>query len=298
MNTLVPIGPIGPIEKVYFSVPFHEKELAKRNGAKWDNKMKSWWFSKDLITDFVKRKWTITDDVSNRLKRKHVVHTVNKPETETEPKITSTTNNVTDENITKMPENEVVLMASETVQKFRENFEGEKILRGWFDGGSRGNPGICGYGSVLRMGNGKKIGVRMGAKRKGTNNDAEYMGMISLLEMIEERLNDEMGTETGVGPIVLGGLKLTPEEKQRNVSADYTVKIEIYGDSNLVIKQVAGEWKTHQESTKEYCGRAQNILDRIRKNKNVISVILEQIDRESNAEADEYANTAMDTIST
>ena len=67
---------------------------------------------------------------------------------------------------------------------------------------------------------------------------------------------------------------------------------------NLVIQQVSGEWKTKQESTREYCKQAQEILNRIRKNPNVISVSLEQIDREDNAEADEYSNMAMDAITT
>jgi len=285
----------GPVEKVYFSVPFHEKELAKRNGAKWDPKMKSWWFPKTDITDFIRGKWTMSVDTTNNRnrKRKHIVHSVSKPSSSEEdvsemfePMPTDTTEPRTESATTK------------SVAEHHEAFEGEKLLRGWFDGGSRGNPGICGYGSVLRAGNGRKLGVRMGSKRRGTNNDAEYMGIISLLEMIEERLIDTMGTSVGKGATVIDCLGLTDEEKIRNVSADYTVKIEIYGDSNLVIQQVSGEWKTKQESTREYCKRAQEILNRIRKNPNVVSVSLEQIDREDNAEADEYSNMAMDTITT
>lgn len=286
-----------PIEKVYFSVPFHEKELAKRNGAKWDSKMKSWWFPKTEITDFIRGKWTMSVDTTNQRKRKHVVHSVSST---AESELTNTV--LFDE----MPAPTLTPQAlsgdgsatTHTIAEHRELFEGEKILRGWFDGGSRGNPGICGYGAVLRAGNGRKLGVRMGSKRRGTNNDAEYMGIISLLEMIEERLTDSMGTSTGKGEVVISGLALTDEEKSRNVSADYTVKIEIYGDSNLVIQQVSGEWKTKQESTREYCKRAQEILNRIRTHKNVVSVSLEQIDRENNAEADEYSNIAMDTITT
>jgi ribonuclease HI len=278
-------SPSIPVEKVYFSVPFHEKELAKRNGAKWDPKMKSWWFPKSDLTDFIRGKWTVSVDTTNQRKRKHVVHSVSSPEIfegmATDPSPSSAKETTS---------------GDKTIAEYREAFEGEKILRGWFDGGSRGNPGICGYGAVLRAGNGRKLGVRMGAKRKGTNNDAEYMGIISLLEMIEERLCDSVGTSTGTGAIVVAGLTLTDDEKSKNVSADYTVRIEIYGDSNLVIQQVSGEWKTKQESTREYCRRAQEILDRIRKNSNVVSVSLEQIDRDNNAEADEYSNIAMDTI--
>ena len=287
--TVTAASPTGPVEKVYFSVPFHEKELAKRNGAKWDAKMKSWWFPKTEVTDFIRGKWTMSVDTTNKRKRKHVVHSVSKPSSSGELFEGMPTESAGSTNETS---------TTNSVTEHREAFEGEKILRGWFDGGSRGNPGICGYGAVLRAGNGRKLGVRMGSKRKGTNNDAEYMGMISLLEMIEERLVDSMGTATGKGATVIDCLGLTPEEKSRNVSADYTVNIEIRGDSNLVIQQVSGEWKTKQESTREYCKRAQEILNRIRENPNVVSVSLEQIDREDNAEADEYSNVAMDTIST
>lgn len=286
-------SPSTPIEKVYFSVPFHEKELAKRNGAKWDAKMKSWWFPKSDITEFIRGKWTMSVDTTNQRKRKHVVHSVSNPN----PKPKTSTEAIGElfEGMpTESADSTNEPSTTKSVAEHCEIFEGEKILRGWFDGGSRGNPGICGYGSVLRAGNGRKLGVRMGSKRRGTNNDAEYMGMISLLEMIEERL----GTTTGKGAVTIDNLVLTDEEKSRNVSADYTVKIEIRGDSNLVIQQVSGEWKTKQESTREYCKRAQEILNRIRENPNVMSVSLEQIDREDNAEADEYSNIAMDTITT
>ena len=281
-------SPSVPIEKVYFSVPFHEKELAKRNGAKWDAKMKSWWFPKSDITEFIRGKWTMSVDTTNQRKRKHVVHSVSAASTVSTASTVPTVSTVS--TVSTVGLFEAMPTFTSTTDKEqsepRELFEGEKILRGWFDGGSRGNPGICGYGAVLRAGNGKKLGVRMGSKRKGTNNDAEYMGMISLLEMIE----DTTRPPTEKGESATDRLGLT--------SADYTLKIEIRGDSNLVIQQVSGEWKTKQESTREYCKQAQEILNRIRKNPNVISVSLEQIDREDNAEADEYSNMAMDAITT
>jgi ribonuclease HI len=314
-----------PIEKVYFNIPFGQKELAKRNGAKWDGERKCWWFSKKMITPFVMKKWELVEDTSNHY-RQLKEHTVKQSTEDFKHEIEIGDNKV-EENLpnikikkTKKYERNILFEAMPTFpvniidsvaesvrgiegsvaesvrgiegsikendsspienvddedngddgeEKTKKQFKGEYILKGWFDGGSRGNPGVCGFGSVLRFNNGKIIGVKMGAKSRGTNNDAEYMGIIALLEMIEEKV-EEMGEKSCM--------------------------IDIYGDSNLVIQQVGGKWKTHQKSTEINCSKAKKILDRIRSNKNVLGVSLNQIDREDNAIADSYANKAMDEM--
>lgn len=214
-----------PQEKLYFEVPFSEKELAKRNGAAWDKTRRKWWFPPDKVTDFVKGKWKF---IASSQYKKPVATSVSAP-------------------------------------------DGSGIIRGWFDGGSRGNPGKWGYGAILRHGNGKVIGTRMGSGKYGTNNEAEYKGMISLLEMLRE--------EIGRAP------------------PDPAVTVTLYGDSNLVIRQVSGEWECKSDNLKELCEKAKELLKDLRENYKSIDVVyLEHVLRDKNAEADDLANIAMDRI--
>ena len=214
--------------KVYFKVPFAEKDLAKKNGAKWDGKRRKWWFPEDKVTAYIRDKWEEFKVVS---KPKNVrVNSVGAP-------------------------------------------DGARIIRGWFDGGSRGNPGNWGYGSVLRHGNGRMIGVRMGASKDGTNNDAEYHGVLSLLQMIRE--------ECGRNPL------------------DPRAHVIVLGDSSLVINQLNEEWKCKSDTLKLLYDECLEIIKDLRDNGDkygIESLTFEHVYRNKNAEADNLANIAMDRL--
>lgn len=212
--------------RVYFKVPFGEKDLAKKNGANWDSKRRKWWFTEKDVTDFIKDKWEIVP---------------------TKPKNVRT-------NSVAAP-------------------DGARVIRGWFDGGSRGNPGNWGYGSVLRHGNGRIIGTRMGSGKNGTNNEAEYNGMISLLRMVRE--------EIGRNP---------PDPKAH---------IQLFGDSNLIINQVNREWECKSDTLKVLYKEAIDILDSLKEgspDNGIESITIEHVYRTENAEADNLANIAMDRL--
>jgi ribonuclease HI len=87
-----------------------------------------------------------------------------------------------------------------------------------FDGGSRGNPGLA-YGSYqIRHSRGedrKPVRLHLG---EGTNNEAEYR---TLIRAFEDLLNefDQDGIDPGA------------------------VRLKVYGDSQLVIRQLQGQWK-------------------------------------------------------
>jgi ribonuclease HI len=83
-----------------------------------------------------------------------------------------------------------------------------------FDGGSRGNPGE-GYGSYQLTVRGKAEPPKRLTFGGGyTNNEAEYDTLIAALEAIAKRAKDPR-----------------------------RVQLEIRGDSQLVIRQIKGEWK-------------------------------------------------------
>jgi ribonuclease HI len=92
-----------------------------------------------------------------------------------------------------------------------------------FDGGSKGNPGL-GYGSyALRWPGAQQQIVKLRFGNHVTNNEAEYDTLIGALEAIIKRLQDN-----GAGPA--------------------TAKLDIRGDSLLVINQVLGKWQCKEES--------------------------------------------------
>jgi ribonuclease HI len=105
-----------------------------------------------------------------------------------------------------------------TAQGALPGMEGDKDLtfRIVFDGGSLGNPGK-GYGSyeITRAGEPYHFVDRMEHGNHLTNNQAEYMTLIAALKWLSENLGDH--------------------RKQ--------AKVEIFGDSKLVVSQINGVWK-------------------------------------------------------
>ncbi len=104
-----------------------------------------------------------------------------------------------------------------------------------FDGGSKGNPGI-GYGSyALRWpGQAQQI-VQLQFGDGVTNNEAEYDTLAAALEAVLKRLRE---------------LKADP----------MTARVEIRGDSQLVINQVLGEWKCTEERMRQRRDRVRTLL--------------------------------------
>lgn len=126
--------------------------------------------------------------------------------------------------------------------------------KGYFDGGSRGNPGIAGAGAVLYDENGSMIWEGALPLGKKTNNEAEYeaAGMV-LKEAARRKLE----------------------------------KIEICGDSKLVINQLSGVWKIKEP-------RLQALFTKISGDVIGRQVKYRWVPRAQNSEADRLANLAMD----
>jgi ribonuclease H / adenosylcobalamin/alpha-ribazole phosphatase len=126
----------------------------------------------------------------------------------------------------------------------------------YFDGGSRGNPGLAAYGYVIERPEGEALaseGHVLGVDL--TNNVAEYGGVIAGMQR---------ALELGV------------------------TRLRVYGDSKLVIEQLKGKWRVRAEGLKALHQEAQALARRFE------SVTFEHVRRERNAEADRLANVAMD----
>ncbi len=123
------------------------------------------------------------------------------------------------------------------------------------DGGSRGNPGPAAAGVVIRTQDDGTVlhvaGVYVG---RATNNVAEYNGLLEALKRAAALGADE---------------------------------IEVLSDSELLVKQMNGEYRVRNAALKPLFEEANRLWNKFAK------VIVRYIPREQNQEADKLANKAM-----
>jgi phosphoribosylglycinamide formyltransferase-1 len=125
----------------------------------------------------------------------------------------------------------------------------------YIDGGSRGNPGPAAGAFIILNENGKRLCAGAKFLARATNNIAEYTGL-------------------------LAALKKAVSLKAEN--------IKIFSDSELMVRQLNGEYKVKNEGLKELFGRAFELLDKFK------SWQISHIRREKNKTADALVNRAID----
>ncbi|MDP3539426.1 MAG: ribonuclease HI family protein [Azonexus sp.] len=124
----------------------------------------------------------------------------------------------------------------------------------WFDGATKyTNPGIRGVGAVLKGPDGQRVEIAQEIG-EGTNNEAEYCALMAVLDA---------AAEAQVQDLI------------------------IYGDSQLVIKQVSGEWLINAQGLVPLCKTVQELMAQIP------NVSLCWIPREENTEADALSKRAI-----
>lgn len=141
-------------------------------------------------------------------------------------------------------------------------FSGAAPARGSFaiianiDGGARGNPGPAAYGVVIRNAKGEVLqewGEYLGLQ---TNNVAEYSGLLAALDY-------------AVG-------KKYPSLK-------------VLSDSELLVRQMRGQYKVKNSALQELFDRAQALVRRLQQ------FSVEHVPRERNKEADRLVNQVLDS---
>ena len=124
------------------------------------------------------------------------------------------------------------------------------------DGGARGNPGPAAYGYVLEAEDGTVLDARGETIGVATNNVAEYRALIAGLEKAIELGIDEL---------------------------------EVVSDSELLVKQMQGEYRVKNEALRELNDEANSLerkLGRVR---------YKAVRREQNELADKLVNEALDS---
>ena len=125
----------------------------------------------------------------------------------------------------------------------------------FFDGACRGNPGPSSFGGVIYDSDKKEVDAFYGYLGFATNNVAEYCALLAGLNRC----------------------------RTLNIR-----KLKVFGDSNLVIKQVKGEWKIKNDKLRAIYKQIKEVEPFFS------SISYEHVYRANNTRADELANKGLD----
>jgi ribonuclease HI len=129
------------------------------------------------------------------------------------------------------------------------------MITAYTDGGARGNPGPAGYGVHILDAEGNTLAELVGPLGHATNNVAEYSGLIAALQWAVEHGQ---------------------------------AQVRIRMDSELVIKQMRGEYKVKHAGLQPLHAEARRLVGSLAR------VTFEHVRREQNKVADALSNQAMD----
>jgi ribonuclease HI len=127
----------------------------------------------------------------------------------------------------------------------------------WTDGAARGNPGPAGIGAILKSPTGEVLFKGSEFLGHTTNNVAEYKAVL-----------------LGLAGALAQGID----------------RIEVRADSELLIKQLKGEYRVKSPGLRPLFEEARRLISRF------TSVKLTHIRRELNGEADRLANEGIDRV--
>jgi len=128
------------------------------------------------------------------------------------------------------------------------------LITAYIDGGARGNPGPAGYGVYIQLPGGA-VEELHGGVGIATNNVAEYNGL-------------------------LAALKWAIDHGHR--------RLHIRADSELLVKQMRGEYKVKNPGLQPLAARARAMASQLER------VTFEHVRREHNKDADRLSNVGMD----
>ena len=125
----------------------------------------------------------------------------------------------------------------------------------YIDGGSRGNPGLAGYGVCIEHPDGTLCDELYESVGVATNNVAEYRGLLAALRYI-----------------------LSHEDRDAIIRSD----------SQLLVRQMRGEYRVRHSGLRLLYKEACELVDQLGQ------INFEHVPREMNVNADRLANLAMD----
>jgi ribonuclease HI len=130
-------------------------------------------------------------------------------------------------------------------------------FRAAFDGGSRGNPGIAAWAVAVFDDDGAYVEGHAGTLGRATNNVAEYHGLLETLHL---------------------------------ATARGAASVEIRSDSELIVRQINGQYRVKHPDLKPLYARAKKLIEGFR------SFRITHVRRDQNRDADRLVNAALDRV--
>lgn len=137
----------------------------------------------------------------------------------------------------------------------KAEMEGSDFILAHIDGGARGNPGPAGYGVHVQNAKGETLAKLSGFLGIRTNNYAEYSGLLAALEYALD---------------------------------NHHKALKIISDSELLVKQIRGEYKVKHAELKNLYDQARQLIGKLQR------FSITHALRSQNKIADQLANDAMD----
>jgi probable phosphoglycerate mutase len=131
------------------------------------------------------------------------------------------------------------------------------MILAYIDGGARGNPGPAGYGVRIESPDGSVLAELHAPLGIATNNVAEYNGLLAALQWAADHDQQD---------------------------------VRIRSDSELLVKQMRGEYKIKHPGLQPLAARARLLIMQLGR------VTFEHVLREQNVEADRLSNLGMDEV--
>ena len=130
-------------------------------------------------------------------------------------------------------------------------------IHAFIDGASRNNPGESGIGVILKDEHGVTVEKISGYIGMATNNIAEYIALLTCLKV---------------------------------VSTMQCQKLLVHSDSELMVKQMKGQYRVKDATLKRHFQKAHSMLE-----KAPFEFEIRHVLREQNKDADQLANLGIDT---
>jgi ribonuclease HI len=130
-------------------------------------------------------------------------------------------------------------------------------IHAFIDGASRNNPGESGIGVILKDEDGKTVEKVFGYIGTATNNIAEYTALAACLKL---------------------------------VNSMHCRKLLVHSDSELMVKQMNGEYRVKDATLKRHFQKVHKLLENA-----PFEFEIRHVLREENKEADQLANLGIDT---
>jgi ribonuclease HI len=173
------------------------------------------------------------------------------------------------------------------------------LVRIYFDGGSRGNPGLAGSGAEVVFLENTTVAATTSTNRRQSSTPSSPSPIIT--QVLQERKKIHVSKYLGTNATnnqaeyhgVLAGLQRARNEILQLLSSEdgirylWTIDLEVRGDSELIIRQLQGDYKCRHAQLQPLFQQVMECVEDLKRRDDLqLNVTFDHIYREDNSTAD------------